>query len=163
MKKELETLKNCIQPRPNLIVSCRDEEGKDNALAVAYAGNCSYDPPMLMVGVVPSRYSYDIVKETGVFVVNLVPQELEKEYYYLGSHSGRDEDKIKNLNLEVKDGIEVNAPLLVDFPVNIECRVVDSILTGSHEMFIGKVERVHLDKKLLNDEGKVDLSKIKLL
>ncbi|WP_018248701.1 flavin reductase family protein [Orenia marismortui] len=163
MKKELETLKNCIQPRPNLIVSCRDQKGKDNALAVAYAGNCSYDPPMLMVGIVPSRYSYSIVKETGVFVVNLVPKELEKEYYYLGSHSGRDENKIKNLNLEVKDGIEVNVPLLVDFPVNIECRVVDSILTGSHEMFIGKVERVHVAEELFDDERKVDLSKIKLL
>ncbi|OCL25157.1 flavin oxidoreductase [Orenia metallireducens] len=163
MKKELAPFKSCLHPRPNVIVSCCDQEGRDNALAVAYASNCSYDPPMVMVGIVPSRYSYHIIKETGVFVVNLVPKDLEKEYFYLGSHSGRDEDKIKNLNLEVKDGTEVNAPLLVDFPVNIECSVVDSILTGSHEMFIGKVEKVHVNEELVDSEEEVDLFKIKFL
>ncbi|GAB6137912.1 flavin reductase family protein [Halanaerobaculum tunisiense] len=163
MKKELDTLKNCLQPRPNIVVSCRDNKGEDNALAVAYASNCSYDPPMVMVGIVPSRYSYDMVKESGVFVVNLVPEELEEEYYYLGSHSGRDEDKLNNLNLEVKDGIKVDAPILVDFPVNIECQVVDSIVTGSHEMFIGQVEQVHIDQELVNDDKEVNLSAINYL
>ncbi len=163
MKQKLETLKSCLQPRPNIIVSCRSKKGKDNALAVAYASNCSYDPPMVMVGIVPSRYSYNIIKETGVFVVNLVPKSLEEEYYYLGSHSGRDEDKLNNLNLEVKDGVEVDAPILVDFPVNIECKVVDSILTGSHEMFVGLVEKVHVDQELINDKEEVDLSRIDYL
>ena len=162
MKKELDTLKNTLGPRPNVIVSCRSEEGEDNALAVAYAGNCSYDPPMVMVGIVPSRYSYDMVKNTGVFVVNLVPKELEKEYYYLGSHSGRDEDKLEELGLKVEDGKKVDAPLLVDFPVNVECEVVDSIMTGSHEMFIGKVVQVHVDQELV-DDGEVDLSGIDFL
>ena len=162
MKKKLDTLRTCIEPKPNLVVSCRSEEGEDNALAVAYAGNCSYDPPMVMVGIVPSRHSYNMVKDTGVFVVNLVPKDLEKDYYYLGSHSGRDENKLEELNLNVEDGKKVDVPLLVDFPVNIECEVVDSIMTGSHEMFIGKVVQVHVNKELV-DEEEIDLSKIDFL
>lgn len=162
MKKELDTLKNCLGPRPNVVVSCRSQKGEDNALAVAYAGNCSYDPPMVMVGIVPSRYSYKMVKDTGVFVVNLVPKDLEEEYYYLGSHSGRDENKLEELDLNLEDGKKVDAPLLVDFPVNVECEVVDSIMTGSHEMFIAKVVQVHIDEELM-DEEEIDLSKIDFL
>lgn len=71
MEKIQGNMKSCLQPMPKILVSCRDTEGKNNALAVAYCCNCSYDPPMLMVGIVPSRYSYKIVKETGVFVVNI--------------------------------------------------------------------------------------------
>lgn len=163
MKKEYESLKHCLQPRPNLLVSCRSKEGEDNALAVAYGGNCSYEPPMVMVGIVPSRYSYHMVKETGVYVVNLVPKSKSKEYYYLGSHSGRDEDKLKNLDLNVENAKKIDAPILTDFPVNIECRVVDSIKTGSHEMFIGKVVYVHVNKDLVNEEGNPELDRISYL
>ena len=66
MKKVQGNMKSCLQPTPKVLVSCRDANGKDNALAVGYCGNCSYDPPMVMVGIVPSRYSYNMIKETGV-------------------------------------------------------------------------------------------------
>jgi flavin reductase (DIM6/NTAB) family NADH-FMN oxidoreductase RutF len=98
-----------------VLVSCRDQAGKNNALAVAYCGNCSYAPPMVMVGIVPSRYSYHIVRETGCFVVNLVPKTLKAAFDYLGSHSGRDEDKLAK-------AVKVKAPLLADCPVNMNAR-----------------------------------------
>ncbi|HMA69424.1 MAG TPA: flavin reductase family protein [Candidatus Mcinerneyibacterium sp.] len=163
MKKEFGPIKHSLQPRPNVIVSCRSKEGKNNALAVAYASNCSYEPPMIMVGIVPSRYSYHMINENGFFVVNLVPKSMKKEYYYLGSKSGRDENKLEKLNLKIKDGKKVNAPVLLDFPVNIECKVVDSMKTGSHEMFAGKVLYTHVDKKLIDSEGKPDFGKIDYL
>ncbi|MFW6035167.1 MAG: flavin reductase family protein [Halothermotrichaceae bacterium] len=160
MKKEVKKFKSCLQPSPNVVVSCRAADGEDNALAVAYACNCSFDPPMVMVGIVPDRYSYHMVKETGIFVVNLVSKENEKEFNYLGSHSGRDEDKLAALSLNVTDGVEVDAPVLTDFPVNIECEVVDSIKNGSHEMFVGKVKYIHADEQFVNDEGEVNYSSI---
>lgn len=163
MEKVQGNMKSCLQPRPKILVSCRDTDGKNNALAVAYCCNCSYDPPMVMVGIVPSRYSYKIVKETGVFVVNLVTKEQKEMFEYLGSHSGRDEDKFSKLDIKVEEGIKVNAPLLADCPINIECKVIDSIVTGSHEMFIGKVEHVHTDIELIDDKGNIDFSKIELL
>jgi len=135
----------------------------NNALAVEYAGNCSYDPPMVMVGIVPTRYSYPMIKETGVFVVNLVTEELREKYAYLGSHSRRDEDKLEKLGIKIGEGVKINAPILLDCPVNIECKVVDSIKTGSHEMFIGKIEYMHANEDLLDEKGNIDFSKINLL
>ena len=163
MKKEVKEFKNSICPRPNLIVSCCDKEGEDNALAVAYACNCSYDPPMIMVGIVPSRYSYHMVKESNEFVVNLTTKELKEEFDYLGSHSGRDENKLEELDLNYKQGNKVKAPILEDFPVNIECEVVDSIKTGSHEMFVAKVKYIHADQEIVNDDGGIDFASLDLL
>ncbi|MCY6483019.1 flavin reductase family protein [Clostridium aestuarii] len=163
MEKKAAEFKSCLKPAPDVLISCRDKEGKNNALAVEYACNCSFDPPMVMVGIVPSRYSYHMIKETGVFVVNLVPEELREQYAYLGSRSGRDEDKLAKLGMNVGDGTKVNAPLLLDCPVNIECTIVDSIKTGSHEMFVGKVEYVHANEDIVDEKGNVDYSKIDLL
>jgi len=163
MKIEVKEFKNSIQPSPYLVVSCHNEEGEYNALAVAYACNCSFDPPMVMVGIVPSRYSYNMVKETGEFVVNLASEELEEELNYLGSNSGRDEDKLEQLELDYIEGEEISAPILNDFPVNIECKVIDSIKTGSHEMFVGKIEYIHCDEELVSEDGKIDFDKINLL
>ncbi|AYD39538.1 flavin reductase family protein [Clostridium fermenticellae] len=163
MQKIQGSMKSCLQPMPKILVSCRDNNGKNNALAVAYCCNCSYDPPMIMVGIVPSRYSYKIIKETGIFVVNLVGNEQKEMFDYLGSHSGRDEDKFSKFNIKVEEGLKVNAPLLADCPVNIECKVVNSIVTGSHEMFVGKIEYVHSDKTIVDNQGNIDFSKIKFL
>jgi flavin reductase (DIM6/NTAB) family NADH-FMN oxidoreductase RutF len=159
-EKKPAIFRSALNPRTPILVSCRDKDGKNNALAVVYACNCSYDPPMVMVGIVPSRHSYGIIKETGVFVVNLVPDSMKDAFAYLGSHSGRDEDKLAALGLNVGEGVKVNAPVLLDCPVSIECRVTGSVVTGSHEMFIGMVEYVHADASLVNEEGKIDWSAI---
>lgn len=163
MEKKVAKAKSCLKPAPDLLISCRDKEGNNNALAVEYACNCSFDPPMVMVGIVPSRYSYHMVKETGKFVVNLVPEDLREKYAYLGTHSGKDENKLEKLEMKVADGTKVDAPLLLDCPVNIECTVVDSVKTGSHEMFIGKIEEVHANEDIVDGEGNIDYSKIDLL
>lgn len=161
MKKKEANFKSALQPAPKVLVSCRDKSGRDNALAVGYCGNCSYDPPMVMVGIVPSRYSYHMIKETGCFVVNLVEKDMREQFDYLGSVSGRDEDKLKKV--AVADGTKVNAPLLSDCPVNVECTVVDSIVTGSHEMFVGRIEAVHAREDLVDEDGKINFSALDLL
>ena len=163
MEKTQANFKSCVQPASKVLVSCRGTDGTNNALAVAYSCNCSYDPPMVMVGIVPSRYSYPMIKETGCFVVNLVGAEQQAMFEYLGTHSGRDEDKLAKIGAGVADGEKVNAPLLTDCPVNIECTVVDSIVTGSHEMFVGKVEAVHADRPLVQEDGSIDFSQINFL
>ena len=156
-------MKSCLQPAPKVLVSCRSLNGEDNVLAVAYCGNCSYDPPMVMVGIVPTRYSYHMIKESGCFVVNLVDKSYKETFDYLGCHSKKNEDKIKKMNVRLSAAKEVNAPILTDCPVNIECTIVDSIKTGSHEMFIGKVEYVHADNEITDEEGNIDFSKIRFI
>ena len=155
--------KSCLQPAPKVLVSCRGLDGEDNALVVAYCGNCSYDPPMVMVGIVPTRYSYHLIKESGCFVVNLVDRNYKETFDYLGSHSKRDGDKLAEMKVKLQNGTIVNAPILTDCPVNIECTVVDSIITGSHEMFIGKIEYVHANPDITDDAGNIDFSQISFL
>ena len=163
MDKKQAIMKSSLQPVPKVLISCRGTNGENNALAVAYCCNCSYDPPMLMVGIVPSRHSYKMIKETGCFVVNLVGTDYNDVFKYLGTVSGKDENKLLKMNVKLAEGLKVNAPILQDCPVNIECKVVDSIVTGSHEMFVGKIEYVHADAKIVDTEGKIDFSAIDFL
>lgn len=163
MEKKEANKKGALQPAPRVLVSCRGINGEENALAVGYCGNCSYAPPMVMVGIVPSRYSYKMIKESGCFVVNIADKNYQEVFDYLGKVSRRDVDKLREKNVRVEDGKVVNAPILADCPVNIECTVVDSIMTGSHEMFIGKVEYVHVDENLRKEDGNIDFSKINFI
>jgi flavin reductase (DIM6/NTAB) family NADH-FMN oxidoreductase RutF len=160
MKKEVTNLAGGLLPFPNLIVSCVDKDGKNNALAVGFAANASIDPPMVMVGIVPDHFSRHIIKESGEFVINVPAKGFESEYYYLGTKSGRDEDKFAALGLKWESGSKVKAPLLSDCPVNIECKVVASIKPGTHELFVGRVEAIHCDESCLDGEGIIDWSKV---
>lgn len=153
-----------VFPIPNLLVSCRSRDGKNNALAVGFACNVSSVPPMVMVGIVPEHYSYELIKESGEFVINIPTKGFEKEYYYLGTKSGRDEDKFEALGLAWEEGTKVNAPLLTACPLSVECKVIDCIKTGGdHDLFIGSVEAVHCDESWLDDNGNIDMGKIALM
>ena len=163
MKKLAKNMVLCMQPVPQTIVSCRDKEGRNNALVVGFTANVSLDPVMVMVGIVPSRFSHHMVKETGAFVINLPKKGFQKEYSYLGSKSGRDGDKFAALDLKWEDAKYVDAPILSDCPVSIECSVVDSIQPGTHELFIGKVEAVHVDEEYLDEKGNILWNKMDLM
>jgi len=162
MKKEANK-KNALNPMPKVIVTVRDKDGNDNALVVGYCGNCSYAPPMVMIGIVPSRYSYHMIKENKVFVVHLVTKDQTELYNACGKKSGRDGDKFAGLNIKLSEGKKVNAKVIEDCPVAIECSVVNSIMTGSHEMFIGKVEYVHANEELIDENGNLDTSSLDLM
>lgn len=163
MEKKEAVKKGAMQPMPKVLVSCRGLDGEENILAVGYCGNCSYDPPMVMVGIVPTRYSYKLIKESGCFVVNLVDKKDKEVFDYMGSNSKRDGNKIEKMNVNLLNGQKVNAPILADCPVNIECKIVDSIVTGSHEMFVGKVEYVHANEELIKPDGDIEFSKVDFL
>lgn len=160
MDKKQANKKGSLQPSPKVLVSCRGLDGEENALVVAYCGNCSFDPPMLMVGVVPSRYSHKLIKESGCFVVNIPEKSYQETFDYMGKMSKKDTDKLKDMKVKLGEAKVVKAPILEDCPINVECTIVDSIMTGSHEMFIGKVEYVHANAALLDADGDIDFSKI---
>ncbi|MGN1219669.1 MAG: flavin reductase family protein [Candidatus Cryptobacteroides sp.] len=163
MKKLASNIALSVQPVPKTIVSCRGKDGRNNAFVVGFTANASLDPVMVMVGIVPSRFSHQLVKDSGCFVINLPKKGFEKEYNYLGSRSGRDEDKFAALDLKWEDAKYVNAPILTDCPVSIECSVVDSIKPGTHELFIGKVDAVHVDEQYLDSNGNILWDKMNLM
>ena len=163
MKKSVKNKMLCMQPIPKTLVSCRDKGGRNNALVVGFTANVSLEPPMIMVGIVPSRFSHHMVKENGCFVINLTGKGYEKEYAYLGSKSGQDEDKFAAMNIQWRNTEKVNAPILTDCPVSIECSVVESTMPGTHELFIGKVEAGHVDEEYLDEKSCILWNKIDLM
>jgi len=155
MKKETKIPEVCIQPMPLCIVSCRDKMGKNNALVVGFTGNASLSPAMVMIGVVPDRYSHHMIKETGVFVINFPDSRFKEQFNFIGSHSGRDIDKFEKLGLKWTEGDVVKASVLSDCPLNMECTVIETLQPGTHELFIARVDKVHCNEECLDSEGNI--------
>lgn len=159
MAKQLWKPGNMLYPLPVVMVSVTDEKGKNNIITIAWAGTICSNPPMVSISVRPERYSYDILKETGEFVINLTTKDLTYATDYCGVKSGRDVDKFKEMNLTALPGKEVKAPLIAESPVNIECKVTQVIPLGSHDMFLAEVVAVHVDEKYMDEKGKFHLDK----
>ena len=142
---------NMLYPLPVVMVSVADKAGKPNILTIAWTGTICSDPPMVSISVRPERYSYDILKETGEFVINLTTKELTFATDYCGVKSGRDVDKFKEMNLTPIPGDVVKAPLIAESPVNLECRVTEVKKLGTHDMFLAEVVAVHADEKYMDE------------
>lgn len=159
MAKEKWKAGNMIYPLPAVLVTCRSKSGEDNVFTVAWTGTVCTNPPVAYISVRPSRYSYNMIKETGEFVINLTTEEMAKATDYCGVTSGRDVDKFQRCGLHKEEADEVNVPMLVESPVNIECRVREAHEYGSHTMFVADVICVHADEKYMNESGRFELEK----
>ena len=155
--KELWKPGNMLYPIPAVMVSCQREGEKPNIITVAWAGNVCSSPAMLSISVRKERYSYDILKETGEFVVNLTNRKLAYATDWCGVRSGKDYDKFKEMHLTPLESRFVSAPGIAESPVNIECKVRNVLELGSHDMFVAEVMGVTVDEKLLDNNGKFDL------
>ena len=150
---------NMLYPLPAVMVSLCDKEGKANIITIGWAGTICTNPPMVSISVRPERYSYDMLKETGEFVINLTTKELAWATDYCGVKSGRTVDKFKECKLTPIAGHYVKAPMIAESPVNIECRVREIKELGSHHMFLADVLAVHADDKYMDDKNKFCLEK----
>lgn len=148
---------NMLYPLPVVMVSVADKQGNANIITIAWAGTICSNPPMVSISVRPERYSYQIIKDTGEFVINLTTKELAYATDYCGVKSGRDVDKFKEMNLTAIQGTEVKAPLIGESPVSLECKVREIKALGSHDMFIADVVAVHADEKYMDENGKFHL------
>lgn len=163
MAKQTWKAGNMVYPLPAAMVSCAREGEKPNIITVAWTGTICTNPPMLYISVRPERYSYDIIKETGEFVLNLTTKDLAKATDYCGVRSGRDVDKFKETGLTPEPAEHVKAPLIKEAPVNIECQVTEIKELGSHHMFIAKALAVHVEDSYMDEKGKFQLNKTGLM
>lgn len=163
MKKELWKPGNMLYPLPAVMVSCREGDKTPNIITVAWTGTVCTNPAMVYISVRPERYSYDMIKNSGEFVINLTTKKLTSAVDFCGVRSGRDVDKFKELHLTPISGDKVNAPYIEECPVNIECKVKQIIELGSHHMFLGMVEGVHVDRQFLDEKGRFNLNKSELI
>lgn len=158
-KKQIWNPGNMLYPLPVVMVSVTDKEGNDNIITIAWAGTTCSDPAMVSISVRPERYSYQMLKDTGEFVINLPTKDLCFATDYCGVKSGRNVDKFKELGLTKQAAKFVKAPIIGECPVSIECKVEQILPLGSHDMFLARVLAVQADERYMDDKGRFCLEK----
>lgn len=139
-----------IYPLPAVMVSCGDEPDNYNILTIAWTGTVCSDPPMCYISVRHERHSYDLIKRTGEFVINLTTTSLVHATDWCGVRSGREYNKFKEMHLTPQQGQVVKAPLIAESPLNIECLVRDIRPLGTHDMFLADVVAVDAEDNLID-------------
>ena len=153
-----------IYPLPAVLVSCGETEQEYNLFTVAWTGTVCTNPPMCYISVRPERHSYEIIKRTGEFVINLTTARLARATDWCGVRSGRDYDKFAEMGLKTEAAEVVKAPVVAEAPVSIECRVRQIIPLGSHDMFLADVVNVLVDEEYINPEtGKLELERADMI
>ena len=164
MAKQIWKGGNMVYPVPAVLVSVGNKDGKTNIFTVAWTGNVCTNPPMVYISVRPERYSYDFIRESGEFVINLTNEALVRATDFCGVRSGRDVDKWKECRLTAAKAAKLSyAPLIAESPVNIECKVREAKDYGSHTMFIADVLAVDADEQYLDERGSFRLDKAQLI
>ena len=147
-----------LAPLPSVMVSCGTEE-KANIITIAWTGIISTIPPTLYISVRPERHSYEIIKESGEFVVNIPSSNLAKRTDLCGMKTGKKEDKFKTCGFTKLPSAEVSCPGIEECPINLECKVRQIVPMGSHDMFIADIVSVSVDSNLIDKDGKLRVDK----
>lgn len=140
-----------VAPVPPVMVSLGDME-KSNIITVAWCGITNTVPPKTYISVRPSRYSYEILKEKREFVINLTPSSLAKKADWCGTYTGRKVDKFEKCSFTKEKASKIDAPMIGECPISIECKVTDIIPLGSHDMFLADIVAVNVEKSLLEGD-----------
>ncbi len=152
---------NMLYPLPSVMVTCGKD--KPNIITVAWTGNICTNPAMVYISVRKERYSYNLIKDEGLFVINLVTKDLLKVSDWCGCRSGKNYDKFKETHLDKEYIDDFPIPVIKQSPVNLLCKVKQIVELGSHDMFIADVINVIVDNNLLDEKGTLDLNKAKLI
>ncbi len=155
---------NMLNPTPVVMVSCGSTLDEYNIITIAWTGTVNSDPPMCSISVRPNRHSYPILKRTGAFVINLVDKELTPIADWCGVRSGKKFNKFFETGLTPIRATKVNAPMIEEAPVNLECKVTQVIPLGTHDLFLAEIVAVHVNEKLFSAKtDAIDLQRAKLV
>ena len=149
-------------PLPPVLVTVSDGE-RTNVLTIAWTGILATHPPRTYISVRPSRYSYEILKKNGEFVINLPSADMARTVDYVGIYTGKKVDKIEKCGLSLVESEVVSAPTLADCPIALECRVAEVLPMGTHDVFVADILSVSADEKIIDENGKIRFDKANLL
>jgi len=153
-----------VYPLPAVLVSCGSEPGEFNIITIAWTGTICTVPPMCYISVRQNRHSFGILHRYMDFVINLTTKNMIFETDWCGIKSGKDYNKFETLKLTPIKSDHVKAPMILESPVNIECKVKETKQLGSHDMFIADVMAIHVDENLIDKQtGAVKLEKAELI
>ncbi|MFQ6002343.1 MAG: flavin reductase family protein [Candidatus Zixiibacteriota bacterium] len=160
MPKKLLEPQTMLIPMPVVMVSCQKEGQKPNIITIAWSGIACSEPPMITIAIRKGRFSHEIISESKEFVVNMITESLLPQTDYCGIKSGRSVDKFKETKLTPIKGTKVNAPLIKECPINLECVVKAITSLGSHDLFIGEIVATHIDSEYIDDRERPDIAKM---
>ena len=160
MAKVTKSATTALYPVPVVLVSCGTAEWA-NIITLAWVGTLCSNPPLIGIGVQPRRYSHRLIREIGEFVINLPRADQTVWVDYCGVVSGRDVDKWAACGFARAAAVKVRVPVIAQCPINIECRVRQTLSLGTHDLFIGEVVAVQADEAVLDERGILDIAKAK--
>ncbi|MCE5194897.1 MAG: flavin reductase family protein [Nitrospiraceae bacterium] len=153
--------KTLIYPTPVWVIGTYDKEGKPNVMTIAWGGICCSKPPCVAVSMRKATYTHGNIMERKAFTVNVPSEAYVKEADYFGIVSGRDTDKFSATGLTPLKSEVVDAPYVKEFPMVLECKVINVVEIGMHTQFIGEIVDVKADEAVLNEKGLPDIEKVK--
>lgn len=151
-----------LGPLPAVMVTVSDGES-DNVLTVAWCGILSTDPARAYISVRPSRHSYEMLKKSGEFVINLTTDTLARSTDYVGIFTGAKVNKFEKCNLTRVPSKVVSAPTIAESPLALECKVFEVIPSGTHDIFLADIVSVSCDESVIDKNGKIRLDKAGLM
>lgn len=151
-----------LAPVPAVMVSCGNQN-KSNIITIGWTGIACTQPPKLYISVRPERFSYEIIKESGEFCVNLPTAKIARAVDFCGVRSGRELDKFAETKLTRADSFSVACPSIAECPLTLECKVDRVIPLGSHDMFIADIVAVAADESIIDEKGRLMLERADLM
>lgn len=149
-------------PVPAVMVSCGQGDEK-NIITIGWTGIINSQPPMTYISVRKSRHSHAIISREKEFVINLTTRDLAFATDYCGVKSGAEVDKFREMKLTPVKAEQVNCPMIGESPVNLECRVTEVREYPTHDMFTAEIIKIHVDKKLMEEDGRLALENADLI
>jgi flavin reductase (DIM6/NTAB) family NADH-FMN oxidoreductase RutF len=160
MKKSLGA-RTLLYPIPSIVVCTYDIDGRPNAMTAAWVGIVCSQPPCIGISLRKATLTYGAIMSRRAFTLNIPSEDFITQVDYFGLASGRDEDKLANVGLTTIDSVLVDAPYIKDFPVVIECKVINVVEIGLHTQFIGEIMDVKMEESILDEKGESSIKRIR--
>jgi len=152
-----------LHPKPAVLVISIDSSGRVNGMIAAWTTPLSHSPPLIGVSISPKRYTYELVKESGEFTLNIMSKEYVKQIHFLGTVSGRDrKDKLRESGLTISKSKKVKAPHVEEALAVLECRVEKEVEAGDHVFFIARILEAYAKSGVFGEVYKPEKAKILL-
>jgi flavin reductase (DIM6/NTAB) family NADH-FMN oxidoreductase RutF len=152
--------KTLIYPTPVWLIGTYDKKGNPDAATVAWGGICSSQPPAVAVSLRKSRYTYDNIIERKAFTINVPSTNQVVIADYCGITSGKNTDKFSGAKMTAVKSEKVDAPYIKEFPMIMECKLLEYVAIGIHTHFIGEIMDVKVEESMLGQDGLPDMMKV---
>jgi flavin reductase (DIM6/NTAB) family NADH-FMN oxidoreductase RutF len=152
--------KPLLYTHPVVVIGTYDSEDRPNVMTASWAGICCSSPPAVAVSIQKTRKTYENILNKRAFTVSIPSRTHVEAADFWGIVSGKDTDKFAATGLTPERGTLVDAPYVKEFPVVLECKLLQSIEIGVHTQFIGEILDVKVDDTVMDAGGRPDINRI---